>query len=870
MNFIDKKSIIELLEERGDKGKELKKNLTKIRENAKPLLEQIIKVFPEYTPHNIDHKDRVLNNYKKIIPESLAKLMNDYELFFLGAATYLHDIGMVNFPELLKDVHIQKSGKKLQNYIRENHHIRTEKFIMTNFKSLGIENKSQAKIIGVIARGHRIENLLNLETYDPDTKYLDYTINLPLLASLLRISDELDFTFERIPMIIYEHITPKNKISKLEWERQVDTQGASPLEELPYIIKADVDCHNDKIHRTLKKLELNINKELMDLQYHLHHYDKVSVDIPRKFEFKITQHGYIAHDLKFTLEEKEIIKLLMGTQLYNRPEEALRELLKNAYDAIRMRQDKLKYEKLTLEPELIFQLSKNKKELEIIDNGIGMNIVTLEHYFTKIGRSFYNSKEFFEHEHDFSPVSELGIGILSCFMLADKLEIETKMEGSEPLQITIDDLSEYLIIKKSTKETTGTKIKLFLKHEVLDDIKLEENIRRFAVHLPFSIQIKSAEKTTNIKEISKEPKWAIIEYVKIRNPKPIIIEFKENDFEGKLGFLGKSDEVFGWLPLNYKDVDRKMYEISTSDEIVSIEGIYISDENPFSWISDTYTFLDINFKNRPVDLNAARNEIIFNNKFFRISEDIAKIVSEKLISIIQNLEKIGRKEKTDYQQHINNILSNYIQFTKRSPESIKNIFEKYMIVECYTKKGICKFRYPQIKKFKNFIVFKNSDRINPQHMIQIIKTCKNFKSDTIYRIGYHTFDDYMRLTFNEVEEDLTDYLEYTKINKLSNILNSDTIVAKFENFKTDAFVIPFEKYADMNEHKLLLNIDHKFVKLLIKGERIINAERKIILDVFVRNAGYRFNTPEQTQIVLSWFVDAKIIKQNECPQYYVS
>lgn len=38
-----------------------------------------------------------VEKYKLIIPDSLAKDLNVFEVFFLIAATYLHDIGMCNY-----------------------------------------------------------------------------------------------------------------------------------------------------------------------------------------------------------------------------------------------------------------------------------------------------------------------------------------------------------------------------------------------------------------------------------------------------------------------------------------------------------------------------------------------------------------------------------------------------------------------------------------------------------------------------------------------------------------------------------------------------------------------------------------------------
>ena len=64
------------------------------------------------------------------------------------------------------------------------------------------------------------------------------------------------------------------------------------------------------------------------------------------------------------------------------------------------------------------------------DNGIGMTKEIIENYLLKIGNSYYKSSEFYKKQAQwggtFAPTSQFGIGILSCFMLGNKIEIITK------------------------------------------------------------------------------------------------------------------------------------------------------------------------------------------------------------------------------------------------------------------------------------------------------------------------------------------------------------------------------------------------------------------------------------------------------------
>jgi hypothetical protein len=88
--------------------------------------------------------------------------MNSYELYFLIASTYLHDIGMVlsEFEKIAKEENTQ-IDKKLEDHIREKHHIASEKVCIKEYKNFTTDDPHQTAIIGKICSGHRKENLHN-------------------------------------------------------------------------------------------------------------------------------------------------------------------------------------------------------------------------------------------------------------------------------------------------------------------------------------------------------------------------------------------------------------------------------------------------------------------------------------------------------------------------------------------------------------------------------------------------------------------------------------------------------------------------------------------------------------------------------------
>jgi hypothetical protein len=78
----------------------------------------------------------------------------------------------------------------------------------------------------------------------------------------------------------------------------------------------------------------------------------------------------------------------------------------------------------------------------------------VENYFMHVGRSYYRSPEFDaerarlkKKDIDLEATSQFGIGILSCFMVADRFEVETYRTGHTPLHITIEGPTKYFTIK---------------------------------------------------------------------------------------------------------------------------------------------------------------------------------------------------------------------------------------------------------------------------------------------------------------------------------------------------------------------------------------------------------------------------------------
>jgi hypothetical protein len=153
---------------------------------------------------------------------------------------------------------------------------------------------------------------------------------------------------------------------------------------------------------------------------------------------------YDTEHLRFTLDQGRIMGLLMGKELYGDPDLALRELYQNALDACRYRRaHEACRRKQTggasyggdYEGLIVFRFgSENgRRYIECQDNGIGMADRHLRRLFACAGRRFTGSHEYHLDKArweaagiPFYPNSRFGIGVLSYFMLAEELEVESQ------------------------------------------------------------------------------------------------------------------------------------------------------------------------------------------------------------------------------------------------------------------------------------------------------------------------------------------------------------------------------------------------------------------------------------------------------------
>src|SRR5690606_23808131 len=153
--------------------------------------------------------------------------------------------------------------------------------------------------------------------------------------------------------------------------------------------------------------------------------------------------------------------------LYSDHEIFLRELVSNATDAT------LKLKHLTSigeakveygNPFIEVKIDKKGKKLHIIDQGIGMTEEEVKKYINEV--AFSGAEEFLDKYKDAAKDSGIighsGLGFYSAFMVASKVEINTKSYKDEPAVHWTCDGSPNFEIAESKKKDRGTEIILHI------------------------------------------------------------------------------------------------------------------------------------------------------------------------------------------------------------------------------------------------------------------------------------------------------------------------------------------------------------------------------------------------------------------------
>lgn len=360
------------------------------------------------------------------------------------------------------------------------------------------------------------------------TDWLNEKSNLQFVSMMIRLGDIIHFDSSRAPMSLYAEKMICNPISELHWTAknqdlkymfEADDQGKTVIAfsafctspELYYFIHEYVDCIDCELENFFTLSRNWKSKENDNDRYQIYLSEKVNrnnIDYDDKL---FTPN----RELHFVLNQSKILELLMGVQLYKDPLLCLREVYQNALDATKCMIAYNNTRSISEKVSVTFGLGmeevngKQRKYIYCLDHGTGMNEYIIQNYFLCIGKSYYKSADFMRSNTNWGdfvkPTSQFGIGILSTFMIADRINITTKYyDNDKSLSFTITGPTEYFFYCKPNNiieeriGNHGSFIKLYLKteyEELLNNFKIDKMPIILMLHDKSAIKNYGEEKT---------------------------------------------------------------------------------------------------------------------------------------------------------------------------------------------------------------------------------------------------------------------------------------------------------------------------------------------------------------------------------------
>jgi hypothetical protein len=457
----------------------------------------------DFTLHDHGHAFRVAERMQEIVGDRLLEQLSTYELAFLLLSAYLHDIGMApaqkkverhrrhilfgddKKPEKLSEdealafrefydssdwnapvpfapeggadeVAIQSANEVLTDYCRYKHNDWSEAWMRQHLNSADRNLPHYPHWLDdliLICRSHHYGfEHLKRDEFNPALVSNEDVVHRRFLACVLRVGDVLENDPERTPAVLFEHRGIRSS-SEIYWQKDHYLNVKRDGDHLAVFAEPDSAAIEKAIRTTIDwiQAELSLCVQLASerpfgqapfatIRPLPHEWKYPSVIVPTIRP----KSDYVYIEGSFRPNTRKLLELLSGVELYKNPLVAVRELLQNAFDAVReaIAVERLREIERGLAPSgedvangfFVDLRLENRPDgrtwLVCRDNGIGMNRVLIERYMLVSGSSRRHEIEELDRRcrakgFRMGRTGKFGIGVLSYFMLADRVEFVT-------------------------------------------------------------------------------------------------------------------------------------------------------------------------------------------------------------------------------------------------------------------------------------------------------------------------------------------------------------------------------------------------------------------------------------------------------------
>ncbi|MCX6050958.1 MAG: ATP-binding protein [Campylobacterales bacterium] len=786
---------------------------------VKKILARIPQYMPEYTAHDIDHCINILDIIGKILPEKIE--LNIVELQILIYAVFLHDIGMVvnkdeaeklqkseEFSKITREFDNETSDDEILTELIRRTHVQRSLEYVDKFKNDFTEYKIDFSFNAIdideyvknVIESHElpVSALTNKIKYPTETQIDSYTANIQFLALLLRLGDILDFDITRAPHFLYKHIGLKNKISQEEWQKHQAITGRTyfPL-EVKFVAKPKSIQIHRKIEEFMEWIERE-RKESIELLASNLNREKYNLELTKEIKIDIQPQGYEYTKLEINLDYEKVLNILMGTELYDNVDVFLRELLQNSYDACKYYQELYNKTKDDLDsdykPKIIIKYDSKENILEIIDNGIGIDEDTFRDYVITIGKSYYKSKYFEIENTQFKPISNFGIGILSCFMVSDTIEIESYKKDSNPIHYVMNIGDKYISKLTTSKNKNGTRIKLKLHDDFFE--KLENKSIKDIINANISYQ----PIPISLRENEKEEVTFCKQSIEVPQQYQLIDGFITITFD-------ETDELEGYIVIHKQQGQHQYLEES---KLSQQNFVITNKKNPIPlqplWLQNIKYNINIP-DSRKLHLKASRNSVYEDANLLIIREKIA----QKIIDYFKQNEHKYQNNFIHMIEYLGDGRGNLLRF-----QSEYDFLINIKMFQVFTIQTLDNGQVNMQSKYLSFQDFVDELESNKQIKIAVVKDAY-FQNQTNLSIlmpyfnanyEYIVIDNFYSINyFYQFIEPICEKIEvYTA--DIGGLTYQSFIVNKKENLSIDSYK---KDYSWTNINK---NIDEKYFAVI--------------------------------------------------------
>jgi len=376
--------------------------------------------------------------------------------------------------------------------------------------------------------------------------------------------------------------------------------------------------------------------------------------------------------------------------LYSDSDIFVRELVSNAADAIaklKKLSDIGEAPNVSKDEKYAIHVRTNKeaKTITFEDNGIGMTADEIREYITQI--AFSGASAFLDKYKDKMGNDEIighfGLGFYSCFMVADKVQIDTLsfQEGAEAARWICEGGIEYEMTA-GDRATRGTTITLFVgeEHEdFLEEHKLRGILTKYCNFIPVEIFLNAPDPTETPTEDSEATNENSSEGF---SEDLSDAEATDNDLEDDTEVASKPEEP---KPIN--DINplwTKQPNECTDEEYKEFyRKVFMDFNEPLFWI---HLNMDYPFRLQGIlyfpklkhELEYIEGQVkLYNNQVF-VADNIKEVIPEYLLLLkgVMDCPDLPLNVSRSFLQSDNNVkkMSGYI--SKKVADKLNSMFKK--------------------------------------------------------------------------------------------------------------------------------------------------------------------------------------------------